>query len=524
MRTAVLIILDGWGYAPDWGGNAITEARTPNFDQLWKNFPHTTIQASGKYVGLPGHEMGNSEVGHLNLGAGRVVRQDIKRINSAIRDGLFFRNKVLLRAMREARDKGKKLHLLGLLSDGGVHSHISHLFSLLDLCKQEKVKDVYIHVFSDGRDSDPMTAINFMSHLVDKIKATGCGKIATVLGRYFAMDRDSKFDRTNKAYEAMVEAKGEKVDNPLHAISESYKKGVTDEFVEPVVCDAGGIIEDGDSIISFNFRADRMRQLTTFLLDKDFHGYRRKKILKNLFYVSLVPYYEYDLGLPFHTAFAPKLVKNPLAEVISEKNLAQFRIAESEKYAHVTYFFNGAREKPFEGEDRILVPSPKVKTYDLKPEMSSEEVTKRLIKAIRAKKYTFILVNYANPDMVGHTGNFEAVVKAVEKVDEHLGKVTKEIKRIEAEAIITADHGNAETMINIQTGEPHTEHTNNPVPLILFDKGRKTKGIEGAALSNVAPTILEILGVEKPKVMDKESLIAKSDEEAKVKDYIEYRP
>lgn len=522
MKSIILIILDGWGYAPAWGGNAITQADTPIFDNLWRNYPHTTIQASGAYVGLPGHEMGNSEVGHLNLGAGRVVRQDIKRINSSIEDGSFFKNKVFLRAMREAKKKNRKIHLLGLVSDGGVHSHIKHLFALLELAKKEKVNDTYLQVITDGRDTDPLSGISHLTHLINKIKELGIGKIATICGRYYAMDRDSKYDRTNLAYEAMVLGAGEKSENPLHAISKSYKDGVSDEFIKPIVVDKSGLIENGDSVIFFNFRSDRTRQLTSFLVDRHFNKFRRKKVLDDIFFVSMVPYYDYDLGLPIHPAFTPKLVEMPLAQVISENNLAQFHVAETEKYAHITYFFNGAREDPFPGEDRVLVPSSKVPTYDLKPEMSADKVANETLKAIKSGKYKFIVVNFANPDMVGHTGIMEAAIKAVEKVDECIGKLMEEIKKQKINAIITADHGNIETMIDINTGEPHTEHTTNPVPLIFYNNDN-LRILPGAALCNVAPTILELLDLKKPIQMNKEDLIAKDGEEVKNPDIIEYR-
>lgn len=521
MKGIALIILDGWGYAPDWGGNAVTESRTPNFDKLWREFPHTTIQASGEYVGLPGHEMGNSEVGHLNLGAGRVVYQDIKRINNAIEDSSFFTNKVLLRAMDQAKKQGNKLHMLGLVSDGGVHSHIDHLYALLEMAKKEKVKSVFIHAITDGRDTEPTSGINQLTHLANKIKELGVGRIASITGRYFSMDRDSRFDRTNKAYEAMVLGKGEKADNPLHAISLAYKNGESDEFIKPIVVDKNGIIEDGDSVIFFNFRSDRARQITTFIIDEHFKKFKRKKILRDIYLVSMIPYYEYDLDMNVHPAFSPKMIKNPLAQVISEKGMPQFHIAETEKYAHVTYFFNGAREKPFAGEDRILVPSPKVPTYELKPEMSSDHVTKEVIKAIKKDKYKFLLVNYANPDMVGHTGNFEATVKAVETVDKCLGAVIETIKNNDYSAIITADHGNAETMINVETGGPHTEHTNNPVPLIFFNH-EKLKLLADSALCNVAPMVIELLNLDKPIEMNVDSLILQNPEDEKKDGIIEY--
>jgi len=522
MKSVILIILDGWGYAPAWGGNAITQSKTPNFDNLWKNYPHTTLQASGSYVGLPGHEMGNSEVGHLNLGAGRIVSQDIKRINKSIKDESFFKNKVFLRAIQEAKKNNKKLHLLGLVSDGGVHSHIKHLFALLELAKKEEFKNIYIHFITDGRDSDPLSGITHLTHLVSKIKESGVGKIATLSGRYYAMDRDSKFDRTNLFYEAIVMGRGVRADDPQHAISQSYKDGISDEFIKPIILDKNGLIEGGDSVVCFNFRSDRSRQITTFLADKNFKKFHRRKILDNLFFVTMVPYYDYDLGLDIHPAFSPEIVKMSLAETVSIDNQKQFHVAETEKYAHVTFFFNGAREKAFPGEERVLVPSPKVPTYDLKPEMSAKAVAQETIKAVKSRKFGFILVNFANPDMVGHTGVFEAAVKAVETIDKHLGSLIEEVKRQKMNAIITADHGNAETMIDINSGEPNTEHTTNPVPFILFNHDN-LKILPGAALSNVAPTILELMEIKKPIEMNSESLIAKDGADLKNPDIIEYR-
>jgi 2,3-bisphosphoglycerate-independent phosphoglycerate mutase len=479
------------------------------------------LYASGQYVGLPGHEMGNSEVGHLNLGAGRVVWQDIQRINSAIEDGSFFKNKVFLRAINQVKKKNKKLHLLGLVSDGGVHSHIDHLFALLELAKKEGAKKVYIHAITDGRDTDPLSGITYLSHLQAKIKKLGMGIIATICGRYFAMDRDSKYDRTSAAYELLVSGTGNKAEDPLHAISESYKNGVSDEFIKPTLIDRGGLVEDGDSVIFFNFRSDRARQISSMLVNKNFDAIKRKKTLTDLFLVSMIPYYEFDLGLPIYPAFTPKMVKNPLAELISNKGLTQFHTAETEKYAHVTYFFNGAHENPFPGEDRVLVPSPKVPTYDLKPEMSAEGVLDEVLKAIKKDKYSFILVNFANPDMVGHTGVFEATVKAVEKVDICVGKLLEESTKKNIPVIITADHGNAETMINVDTGEPNTEHTTNPVPIILHNH-QQLRILGKASLCNVAPTILELLDINKPIEMNAESLIAKGGDKTQESNVIEY--
>jgi len=528
IKPVVLCVLDGWGYAANWGGNAIAEAETPNFDHLWRHYPHRTLLASGESVGLPGHEMGNSEVGHLNLGAGRIVRQDILRLNKAIKSGNFFRNPVLKKAVEYAQKKKSKIHLMGLVSDGGVHSHLDHLFALLDFLKKEKIKNnVYIQAFTDGRDTDPMSGLQYLNRLIKKTREVGLGKIATICGRYWAMDRDKRLDRTSSAYENMIAgSKSHLFDSPLKAMSRYYAKGITDEYIPPTLIDRNGLLSDGDVIIFFNFRADRARQITTFIVDRNFRGYRRSKILNEIFFVSMIPYYEQEMGLeiPIHSAFKPEIIKNTLAEIISKANLKQFHIAETEKYAHVTYFFNGAREEPFAGEDRVIIPSPKVPIYDKTPAMSAAKIADQLVSALRKDIYSFLLVNFANPDMVGHTGNLKATISACEKVDQSLGKIWQEIRRDNGTLLLVADHGNAEEMLNLITGESQTEHTNNPVPFIVADKIKGLKNDPQASLSSVAPTICDIMNLEKPKEMTGKSLILKNGKDAyRDHDVIEYK-
>lgn len=498
----ILIILDGWGHAMAWGGNAITEARTPNFDYAWRKYPHTLLKASGKAVGLPGHEMGNSEVGHFTMGSGRIIHQDVSRINQAIKDGSFFKNKRLLKALEYAKEQRSKLQLVGLLSDGGVHSHIEHLFALLKMIKEHKVEPVYLHLFLDGRDSPPMSAHRFLNQLLSKIKEFGLKKIkiASISGRYYAMDRDNNWQRTQSAYQAMVSGRGQKAKDALSAVSRFYRQGVTDQYLIPTVIDQKGVIEDNDGIIFFNFRADRARQLTSFFLNPKL-PIKREKFLKKIFFVSMIPYQSYDLGLPDHPAFPTKEIKNPVAEVLANNDLKQFHTAETEKYAHITYFFNGAREKPFKNEERVLIPSPKVETYDQKPEMSAFKVCNQVLKAQKSRKYSLILINFANPDMVGHTGKLKATIKAVEVVDQQLGKIVDQKKKDEV-IMVTADHGNAEEMIDRTTGKPHTEHTNNPVPFILIDD-QKSDLAERVSIAGIAPAILEELSLGLPKEMGK---------------------
>jgi len=503
--------MDGWGVRDSSCGNAVAEAHTPVFDYLFNNYPSTILKASGEAVGLPEGQMGNSEVGHLNIGAGRIVYQEFTRISKSIRDGDFFENSVLLEAVRSAKEKGKALHLMGLLSDGGVHSHIEHLFALLDLADREKMKKVYIHAFLDGRDVPPDSAGVYVKQLENKLKEIGFGKIATIMGRYYAMDRDNRWERTERAYRAMVLGDGLKAPSATSAIEMSYEKSEMDEFVQPtVIVDEKGMptatIEPEDSIIFFNFRADRARQITRAFVDRNFTHFERPKGFLNPYFVCMT---QYDKEIKTPVAFPPQKLVNTLGEVLAENGIRQLRIAETEKYAHVTFFFNGGIEKPNEGEDRILVPSPKVPTYDLKPEMSAYEVADKVVQAVKGGEYGVIIVNFANPDMVGHTGIMEAAVKAVEAVDTCLGKIYDAVKKVGGIMIVTADHGNAEQMYE-DKDEPHTAHTCSEVPFILvsFDEDLKKKELKkGGSLRDIAPTILELLKLEKPVEMTGNSLI-----------------
>jgi len=501
-NRAMLIILDGWGYAPAWGGNAITEARTPNFDFLWRKYPHTLLEASGWAVGLPGHEMGNSEVGHMTIGSGRIIPQDVTRINQAIKDQSFYQNPRIKKAVEQTKKNRSKMQLIGLLSNGGVHSHINHFFAMLELIKRESVSPVYLHLILDGRDSPPRSALHFVNQILKRIKELGLKKvkIASISGRYYAMDRDNNWQRTKSAYQVMVSGRGQRAKETLSAISRSYSSGITDQYIIPTVIDQAGVVEDGDAVIFLNFRSDRARQLTSFFLNPKL-PIKREKFLKNIFFASMVPYQSYDLKLPDHPIFPPKKIKNPLAAVLSQNNLRQFHTAETEKYAHVTYFFNGIQEKPFSGEDRVLIPSPKVKTYDLKPEMSAQKVCDQVLKAQRSRKYSFILANFANTDMVGHTGSLKATIRAAETVDKELGRIIDARKRDEL-IMVTADHGNAEEMIDHKTGEPHTEHTNNPVPFIVVAEGIRELKMK-TSIAGIAPAILEELRLPLPKEMGK---------------------
>ncbi|MEK6584685.1 MAG: 2,3-bisphosphoglycerate-independent phosphoglycerate mutase, partial [Nitrospirota bacterium] len=455
----ILIILDGWGINTKKEGNAIALATTPVYDSLLSEYPHTILDASGESVGLPDGQMGNSEVGHLNIGAGRVVYQDLTLINKAIRDGEFHKNTVLLECIRNVKASSGRLHLMGLLSDGGVHSHIAHLFALLDMAKKEGLRDVYIHAFLDGRDTPPQSGIGYLKTVQDYLNNSGIGKIATVSGRYYAMDRDNRWDRVEKAYNAIVSGEGLPAAEPVSAIEKSYAEGVTDEFVIPaVIMDSTknpvATISDGDGVLFFNFRADRAREITKALTVADFSQFNRK-IVPSL--CSFTTMKLYDEKMPLPAAFHSVKLVNIIGEVVSNAGLKQFRIAETEKYAHVTYFFNGGEEKPFHGEDRFLIQSPKdVATYDLKPEMCAYQVTEELEKRIRSGEYGFILVNYANPDMVGHTGVLSAGIKAVEVIDECLGRVLSAVRDVNGIACITSDHGDIEQMIEYETGNPHT--------------------------------------------------------------------
>jgi len=507
-KLTMLMILDGFGINENEKGNAIKLANTPNIDKLMKTCPTTIIHTSGMQVGLPEGQMGNSEVGHTNIGAGRIVYQELTRITKSIEEGEFFSKSEFVEAIENCKKHNSKLHILGLLSDGGVHSHIRHLIALLELAKRKDFEDVYVHCFIDGRDTPPTSGEGYIAQLEEKMKEKGVGKIASISGRFYSMDRDKRWNRVQKAYDALVNGIGNKAPSAISAIEASYQKEVFDEFVEPtVICSSGeepiATIGQNDSVIFFNFRPDRAREITRTLVDPEFNEFETKKL--DLYYVCFT---QYDETLPnVHIAFKPENLKNTFGEYISSKGLTQLRIAETEKYAHVTFFFNGGEEKQYPGEDRILVPSPKVETYDMQPEMSAEEVTVKVVEAIQSGKYNNIILNYANPDMVGHTGSLEAAIKAIETIDTCVQKVVEAVKEKEGVLLITADHGNAEQMIDKATGEPHTAHTTNPVPLILVGKdGVKLK--EGK-LADLAPTMLEIMGLEKPEEMTGTSLIEK---------------
>lgn len=506
-KPLALIILDGFGLRDDVVGNAVVQANKPNYDKLWSEYPHTSIGASGLSVGLPDGQMGNSEVGHLNIGAGRVVYQELTRVSKSIEEGTFFENEVFLSAIKYAKENNKKLHLYGLLSDGGVHSHIEHLFALLELAKKEEVPEVYVHAFLDGRDVSPDSAVNYIKQLQDKMDELGVGKLATVQGRYYAMDRDKRWDRTEKAYKAMVYGEGPHYTDPINAVKESYENSLYDEFVMPtVIVDENdkpvGLIETGDAIIFFNFRPDRAIQISQVFTNEDFRGFDRGPMFpKNLYYVCLTQFSETIDG---YVAYKPTNLDNTLGEILSRNGLKQLRIAETEKYAHVTYFFSGGRDKELEGEKRVLIPSPKVATYDLKPEMSAYEVTDAVIAEIESDSQDVIILNFANPDMVGHSGMVEPTIKAIEAVDFNLGRVIDAIHAKGGVALVTADHGNSELLID-EKGNPVTAHTTNPVPFIITKEGLELR--DDAKLADIAPTMLELLELEKPADMTGQSII-----------------
>ena len=498
-----LIIMDGFGLTGSVTGNAVRAARTPRLDQFFQGFANTTLKASGLDVGLPDGQMGNSEVGHTNIGAGRVVFQDLPRITKSIADGDFFRNPAYIHAMDACKAKGTSLHLMGLLSDGGVHSHLDHLFALLKMAKERGLEKVYIHAFLDGRDVSPTSGADFVVRTVEACRAIGVGKIATVMGRYYAMDRDKRWDRVEQAYDAMVYGESAHFNPvPVAAVKDSYTAGVTDEFVEPVVCDTEGTISDNDSVIFFNFRPDRAREITRTLVDPAFDGFTRQ-----YFPVTFVCNTEYDATMPnVEVAFPRNTVRNGLGEYLSQMGMTQLRIAETEKYAHVTFFFNGGSETVFPGEDRVLVASPKVATYDLQPEMSAYEVCDKCVERIESGAYDVIILNYANCDMVGHTGVFDAAVRAVETVDTCVGRVVDATLKMGGIAMITADHGNAEQMVE-PDGSPMTAHTTNPVPFILCGAGTELRS--DGRLADIAPTILDVMGLACPAEMDGKTLIVK---------------
>jgi 2,3-bisphosphoglycerate-independent phosphoglycerate mutase len=498
-----LIIMDGFGLTDQVRGNAIAAAETPNLDRLFATYAHTRLQASGLDVGLPAGQMGNSEVGHTNIGGGRVVYQDLPRITAAIENGSFFKNPAYLHAMQSCREKGTSLHLMGLLSNGGVHSHNTHLWALLKMAKDQGLERVYIHAFLDGRDVPPTSGAGFVAETVEKCRELGVGKIATVCGRYYAMDRDKRWDRVEQAYDAMVYGESAAYNPvPVAAVRASYEAGVTDEFVEPVVCDQDGSISDNDSVIFFNFRPDRAREITRALVDPNFKGFTHQH-----FPLTFVCNTEYDASMPnVEVAFPRNTVQNGLGEYLSGMGLTQLRIAETEKYAHVTFFFNGGVETVFPGEDRCLIPSPRVATYDLQPEMSAPEVCRQCVERIESGVYDVIILNFANCDMVGHTGVYDAAVQAVETVDTCVGKVVEATMKMGGIAIVTADHGNAEEMLQ-EDGSPMTAHTTNPVPFILCGAGSELR--DGGRLADIAPTILDVLGLEKPAEMTGKTLIVK---------------
>lgn len=508
-KTTVLMILDGFGINEKAEGNAIKLAKTPNLDKITKEYPSVQGNASGLFVGLPDGQMGNSEVGHLNMGAGRIIYQELTRITKSIEDGDFFENTVLKDAMDKCKINNSALHLMGLLSDGGVHSHNSHLYGLLKMAKLNGLEKVYVHVFLDGRDTPPTSGKGFIEELQDEMNKIGVGKIATLSGRYYAMDRDNRWNRVEQAYNAIVMGKGDSSDNPSSYMQSSYSKEINDEFVVPTVIQENGVpigtINNGDSVIFFNYRPDRAREMTRAFCDENFTHFEREKGFLNLNFITFT---DYDSSIKNKkVVFLKENISNTFGEYISNLGLKQLRLAETEKYAHVTFFFNGGIEEPFKNEDRILVSSPQVATYDLCPEMSANEVTEKLITSIKSGEYDLIIVNYANPDMVGHTGVIDATIKAIETIDKCIGEVTAAIIEKDAQMFICADHGNSDQLIDYETGEPFTAHTTNPVPFILINC-KDAKGLkENGKLADIAPTLLDIMGLSKPSEMTGESLI-----------------
>ncbi len=502
MKTPItLIIMDGFGIAPACTGNAIRGAKTPNIDKILETNSNCRLNASGLDVGLPEGQMGNSEVGHTNIGAGRVVFQELPRITKSIADGDFFRNEVLLGAIENCKKNGSALHLMGLMSDGGVHSHNTHLWALLELAKRAGLTKVYIHCFMDGRDVSPTSGYDFVKECTEKCKEIGVGNVATVMGRYYAMDRDNRWDRVEKAYRAMVLGEGNQESDPLKAIKDSYDNGKTDEFIEPTVCTPGAGIKENDSVIFFNFRPDRAREITRTYVDPDFDGFARPNGFFPLYYVCMT---QYDAQMPnVNVAFHPQSLTNTFGEYISKLGFKQLRIAETEKYAHVTFFFNGGVETLYEGEDRVLINSPKVATYDLKPEMSAVEVADKAVELIAAQKYDVVILNFANCDMVGHTGVYDAAVKAVETVDECVGRVVEATREVGGISVITADHGNADCMEDDECCV-FTAHTTNPVPFVIVGANVCLKD---GRLADIAPTMLDLMGINPPAEMDGETLI-----------------
>ncbi|MBE6935742.1 MAG: 2,3-bisphosphoglycerate-independent phosphoglycerate mutase [Ruminococcaceae bacterium] len=504
-KPLILIIMDGFGVNADQKGNAVYAAKTPNLDRIFASNPYTTIGASGMDVGLPDGQMGNSEVGHTNIGAGRVVYQELTRITKSIMDGDFFENEAFMGAVENCKKNGTALHLIGLMSDGGVHSHNTHLWGLLELAKRNGLEKVYIHCITDGRDVPPQSGLDFVAECVKKCEEIGAGQVATVMGRYYAMDRELKWDRVGQAYAAMVYGEGVKNADPVAAIQASYDEGVTDEFIKPVVC-TDATISENDSVIFYNFRPDRAREITRSFVDEAFDGFERKAFFP-LYYVCMT---QYDASMPnVHIAFSPKRIDMPFGEVVSKLGMKQLRIAEYTKYAHVTYFFNGGEETVFEGEDRVMIDSPNVPTYDLQPEMSAYTVTDEVIDRINSGKYGAIILNYANCDMVGHTGVMDAAVASVEAVDTCVGRVVDRMLELGGIAVITADHGNAEQMLDADGVTPFTAHTTNLVPFCICGAGEMELRKEGGKLADIVPTMFDLMGIEKPAQMDGQSIIVK---------------
>ena len=509
-KPTVLMILDGYGLNEKQEGNAVAEAKTPVMDKLMAEYPFVKGNASGLAVGLPDGQMGNSEVGHLNMGAGRIVYQELTRITKEIEDGVFFKNEALVKAVENAKANGSALHLYGLVSDGGVHSHNTHIYGLLELAKRHGLKKVYVHCFRDGRDTPPASGKDYVQELTDKMAELGVGEVATVMGRYYAMDRDNRWERVEKAYRALTKGEGEEAKDGVSAIAASYEKGVNDEFVVPAVVKRDGkpvaVIQNKDSVIFYNFRPDRAREITRAFCDDTFTGFEREKKL-DLTYVCFT---EYDVTIPNKlVAFHKVELHNTFGEYLAAHGKTQARIAETEKYAHVTFFFNGGVEEPNEGEDRILVKSPKVATYDLQPEMSAYGVCDKLVEAIKSDKYDVIIINFANPDMVGHTGVEPAAIQAVEAVDACVGRAVEAVKETDGQMFICADHGNAEQLVDYNTGAPFTAHTTNPVPFILVNADPAYKLREGGCLADIIPTLIELMGMEKPEEMTGKSLLIK---------------
>ena len=509
-KPTVLMILDGYGLRDKTEGNAVALANTPVMDKLMAECPFVKGNASGLAVGLPDGQMGNSEVGHMNMGAGRIIYQELTKITKSIEDGDFFENKALLAACENVKKNDSALHLMGLVSDGGVHSHITHIYGILELAKRQGIEKVYVHCFLDGRDTPPASGKEYVEQLEEKMKEIGVGEVASVSGRYYAMDRDNRWDRVEKAYKALVAGEGNTAESATAGIQASYDEDVTDEFVVPFVVTKDGAakatVKENDSVVFFNFRPDRARELTRTFCDDSFDGFDRGERVKTTF----VCFTEYDATIENKmVAFVKESITNTFGQFLADNGLKQARIAETEKYAHVTFFFNGGVEQPNEGEDRILVKSPKVATYDLKPEMSAYEVCDRLCEAIRSEKYDVIIINFANPDMVGHTGVEAAAIKAIEVVDECVGKAVEALKEVDGQMFICADHGNAEQLKDYETGEPFTAHTTNPVPFILVNADPKYTLREGGCLADIVPTLLELMGMEQPAEMTGKSLLVK---------------